>query len=266
MAGEGQILRNARVDRGWSLTQAEDVTKIRIRYLEALEEEAYHILPGATYAKGFLRTYAKHLGINPEEVLAHYKASQQPPETPLPAEPVPPPRRKPRPQWLKPALLAITGAIALAVVIGIASLSRPQGKAIAPEDITSPLPTAPQGEIAQQPDQPDNTTPPATVPSQNPHDVLPQEKEEVVVELAFSQLCWVRVNVDGQFAFEGNFNQGETKELKAKEQVELVTVGNAGGLTVTLNGKAWPSLGEQGQVVNNIVLKKDGESKVSFLP
>ncbi|HHY27216.1 MAG TPA: helix-turn-helix domain-containing protein [Desulfitobacterium dehalogenans] len=260
MAGEGQILRNARVDKGWSLTQAEEVTKIRIRYLEALEEEAYHILPGTTYTKGFLRTYAKHLGISPEEVLERYKASEQQPEKPLIVEPVPPPRKKP--QWIKPALVAITGVVALVVVIGIASLSKPQGTNVAPDNIITPLPTAPPEEIAQQPEN----TPPVQTPPQNPQNVIAQENEGVVAQLVFSQPCWIRVNVDGQFAFEGTFTQGATKELRAKEQIELVTVGNAGGLTVTLNGKAWPSLGAQGQVVHNIILKKDTESQVSFVP
>ncbi len=267
MAGEGQILRNARVDKGWSLTQAEEVTKIRIRYLEALEEEAYHILPGDTYAKGFLRTYAKHLGINPEEVLEHYKALGQQQEKPLPAEPAPPlPRR--RPQWIKPVLVAVTGVVALVVVIGIASLSKQPGTTIAPEDIVTPLPTTPQEEVVQQPENtppPDNTPPAQTSPS-NPQNVIAQENEGLVAQLVFSQPCWIRVNVDGQFAFEGTFTQGATKELKAKDQIELVTVGNAGGLTVTLNGKTWPSLGAQGQVVNNIILKKDSANQISLLP
>lgn len=261
MAGEGQILRNARVDKGWSLTQAEEVTKIRIRYLEALEEETYHILPGTTYTKGFLRTYAKHLGINPEEVLTLFKDSEQQSEKPLITEPVPTAPRK-KPQWIKPALVALTGVVALSAVIVIASLSKPQVNNIAPEDITTPLPTAPQEEIVQQPEN----TPPVQTPVQDPQNVIAQETEGVVAQLVFNQPCWIKVNVDGKPALEGTFTQGVIKELKAKDQIELVTVGNAGGVTITLNGKTWPSLGAQGQVVHNIILKKDNESQVSLVP
>lgn len=262
MAGEGQILRNARVDKGWSLTQAEEVTKIRIRYLEALEEEAYHVLPGTTYTKGFLRTYAKHLGINPEEVLTLYKDAEQQSEKPLIIESLPSATRQ-KPQWIKPALVALTGVVALSAVIVIASLSKPQGANVVPEDITTPLPTAPQEEIVQQPE---NTPPPVQPPAQDPQDVIVQETEGVVAQLVFSQPCWIKVNVDGKPALEGTFAQGVIKELKAKDQIELVTVGNAGGLTVTLNGKAWPSLGAEGQVVHNIILKKDTENQVSLVP
>ncbi|AGA69628.1 hypothetical protein Desdi_2187 [Desulfitobacterium dichloroeliminans LMG P-21439] len=261
MAGEGQILRNARVDKGWSLTQAEEVTKIRIRYLEALEEEEYRILPGSTYTKGFIRTYAKHLGLNSDEVLALYKASEQPIEEPIAIEKTLSGPKK-MPPWVKPALVALTGVVALCVVIVIANLSNQQGANVTPQDITTPLPTIPQEEIVQQQQTPPSTqTPPNTpdpieTPTQDPQNVIAQETEGLVVQLIFSQPCWIRVNVDGQLALEGTFTKGVTKELKAKEQIELVSVGNAGGLSVILNGQTWPSLGAEGQVVNNIILKK----------
>ncbi|MEL1136600.1 RodZ domain-containing protein [Desulfitobacterium sp. THU1] len=274
MAGEGQILRNARVDKGWSLTQAEEVTKIRIRYLEALEDEEYNVLPGSTYTKGFIRTYAKHLGLSSDEVLALYKASEQPIKEPVVVEKTLI-RPKKIPTWVKPTLVALTGVVALSVVILIATLSKQQGTGVTPKDITTPLPTIPQEEIVQQPEtSPTTQTPPETLnpattpnsvetpnpletPAPDPQNVIAQEAEGLVAQLIFSQPCWVRINVDGKPALEGTFTQGVTKELKAKEQIELVTVGNAGGLSVILNGKTYPSLGTEGQVVHNIILKKD---------
>ena len=109
MAGEGQILRQAREQRGWSIQETEEITKIRIRYLQALEDENYRILPGVTYVKGFLRTYAKHLGLNPEELVSLYKSSQV--EEPTIIQPQPKltahaSQRKPI--WMKPAVLAAT--------------------------------------------------------------------------------------------------------------------------------------------------------------
>ena len=253
MAGEGQILRDAREQKGWDMVKAEEVTKIRIRYLEALEEENYRILPGTTYIKGFLRTYAKHLGLDAEELLSLYKLSEVREPQPKLESITHTPRKSPH--WLKPAALAVTGLLALFIVIGISNLSKHEGKPISTE-LTSPLPTAPQEEMAQQPEpaaQPQ-------LPAQNPPSVIAAETDGLTAQLVFTQPCWIVVKVDGQPALEGTFTQGMTKELKAKEQIELVTVGNAGGVSVTLNGKTLPSLGASSQVVRNVVLKKESLS------
>ena len=60
----GTALREARERQGLSFTQVEEDTKIRARYIRALEEEAFGILPGATYTKGFLSAYADYLGLD----------------------------------------------------------------------------------------------------------------------------------------------------------------------------------------------------------
>jgi cytoskeletal protein RodZ len=60
----GNSLREARVRRGIDFAQAELATKIRGKYLRALEEEQFSLLPAQTYVKGFLRTYAEYLGLD----------------------------------------------------------------------------------------------------------------------------------------------------------------------------------------------------------
>jgi cytoskeleton protein RodZ len=60
----GNSLREARVRRGIEFAQAELATKIRGKYLRALEEEHFEVLPAETYVKGFLRTYAEYLGLD----------------------------------------------------------------------------------------------------------------------------------------------------------------------------------------------------------
>ena len=260
MAGEGQILRNAREKKGWDIREAEEVTKIRIRYLEALEGENYSILPGATYVRGFLRTYAKHLGLDSEEIVSLYKSSHAIEPHPN-LESVIHKQRK-SPQWFKHALLAVTGVLALAIVIVIASLSKPEGKSTSAGFTPSPLPTAPQVDTTQQPET--NTQAQSTV--QPPQISAVSEVEGLKVQLVFTQPCWLLVKVDGQPALEGTFSQGMTKELTAKERIEFVTVGNAGGVSITLNGKAIPSLGASSQVVRNVVFTKEKLSQVSLLP
>ncbi len=70
--GVGQRLRDAREARGLSLDEIEAATRIRRRYLEALEAEAFDQLPAPAYAKAFLRSYASHLGLPIEDLLGMY--------------------------------------------------------------------------------------------------------------------------------------------------------------------------------------------------
>jgi cytoskeleton protein RodZ len=62
--GVGNKLRNARTRRKLSLQDAEEATKIRARYLQALEDEDWDQLPGDTYARAFIRTYGALLGLD----------------------------------------------------------------------------------------------------------------------------------------------------------------------------------------------------------
>jgi cytoskeleton protein RodZ len=70
----GNILREARIRRGLSVTDVEDVTKIRGKYIEALEENDFEVLPGPTVVKGFLRSYAIFLKLDPDLVLHEYRS------------------------------------------------------------------------------------------------------------------------------------------------------------------------------------------------
>src|SRR4026208_1475512 len=60
----GNSLREARLRQGFDLARVEDDTKIRAKYLQALEDERFEVLPSETYVKGFLRTYAEYLGLD----------------------------------------------------------------------------------------------------------------------------------------------------------------------------------------------------------
>jgi cytoskeleton protein RodZ len=70
----GNSLREARLRRGLSVTDVENVTKIRAKYVEALEENDFEVLPGPTVVKGFLRSYAIFLKLDPELILHEYKS------------------------------------------------------------------------------------------------------------------------------------------------------------------------------------------------
>ena len=82
--GIGERLREARTARGVGLPEIEQRTKIRARYLRALEEEQWDLLPGEAYVRGFLRTYANFLGLDGAAMSDEYQRSH-PPEEELPA-------------------------------------------------------------------------------------------------------------------------------------------------------------------------------------
>ena len=70
----GNTLREARVRRSLTLQQVEEDTKIRVKYVQAMENEDFDVMPGATYVKGFLRTYSTYLGLDPDVVVDEYRS------------------------------------------------------------------------------------------------------------------------------------------------------------------------------------------------
>ncbi|MGD0196406.1 MAG: helix-turn-helix domain-containing protein [Solirubrobacteraceae bacterium] len=119
MTDIGPTLREARMRDGWDVSEVEDRTKIRAKYIRALENEEWALLPGPTFTKGFLRTYAEALGLDWRLLVDEYKRQWEQPNE-LENVPVRPmvgsegfargPRRIRR--WV--------GALALIVVLAIA--------------------------------------------------------------------------------------------------------------------------------------------------
>jgi cytoskeletal protein RodZ len=69
----GAILRDAREKKGYSLERVELATKIRVKFLRAIEEDTYDVLPSVSYAKGFVKNYAEYLGLSSKDVLAFFR-------------------------------------------------------------------------------------------------------------------------------------------------------------------------------------------------
>jgi cytoskeleton protein RodZ len=78
MADIGNTLREARIRKGLTIRDVETVTKIRAKYLEALEQDDFSVLPGPTYVSGFLRNYASYLKIDGDALLEEYRRSHEP--------------------------------------------------------------------------------------------------------------------------------------------------------------------------------------------
>jgi Helix-turn-helix domain len=124
----GQALRKARTERGIELSEVERVTKIRIKFLRAMEEDRWEALPAPVYARSFLTTYARFLGLEEDALLMEYGRTVEGagrPE-PIPAGVV---RRgsRSRARAFKPPGIVVAGSVAAAllvlIVVAVASLS-----------------------------------------------------------------------------------------------------------------------------------------------
>ena len=107
----GVTLAAAREARGLDLRAAERLTCMRARYLTALEADRFDDLPGRTYARAFLRTYASALGLDADRIVAEF--DEQVPEPVEPVERPAPRRRPPIATWRAAAPLAFAAAIAI---------------------------------------------------------------------------------------------------------------------------------------------------------
>jgi cytoskeletal protein RodZ len=117
----GEVLRTAREARGVDLPRVERDTKIRARYLQALEDGDYAELPGAVYTKGFLRNYGAYLGLDTEYLIDLYRLESAQPTVEKPTVPTPPrpiSTRRSRPLVVTPgAIMAALLTVGVAIFI-----------------------------------------------------------------------------------------------------------------------------------------------------
>jgi cytoskeletal protein RodZ len=114
----GELLEQARLERGLSLEDVERATRIPLKYLVALEREDFAHLPPLVYARGFARTYASYLGLNPREVLTLLPVQDEEAVRLRPLTRVERPRALPGSALGLVAVLAAI-ALALAAVVGL---------------------------------------------------------------------------------------------------------------------------------------------------
>jgi cytoskeleton protein RodZ len=125
----GNSLREARLRQGLEISRVENETKIRGKYLRALEDEQFEVLPGDTYVKGFLRTYADYLGLDGQLYLDEYNsrfAAAEEISFAQSASPKKRPRRRVESNLVVVALAAIV-AVTVLVVVGLSGLGSDSG-------------------------------------------------------------------------------------------------------------------------------------------
>jgi cytoskeleton protein RodZ len=219
----GEALRSAREAQGKSLDDAAVATRIRPSYLEALEEEQFGELGGSVYAKGFLRSYAGYLGIDPAPLLEAYRA-QETPEAPL-FEHAPraigglKPGRLGR-SWLAVAIVCVS----IILLVSLWGLLRPAPDPgdNQPAFVTTPARTTGAGNKAAASPAPATTARPAA--------------RDVTVTLRYAGASWTRVLADGRVAFEGTPGPRQRRTFTARRSLELV-LGYPAGVRLTVNGE-----------------------------
>jgi cytoskeleton protein RodZ len=210
--GIGRALRAARQHRNKSIDEASRETRVRTEYLEALERESFEVLGGDVYIRGFLRSYAKYLGLNHDKVMAAYErayGTAKPTPAPVERSPGVAPTEavilteRPRPSWLLAALVAVVG-LAAAGAIGLFDR--------------------------------DTAVPEATTVVNPP--VVPITSRPVEVGLTVHQKITVGVVLDGQTLRPITLQEGEARSFEADEQISVWI--SEGGNTVDLSVNGHP--------------------------
>jgi cytoskeleton protein RodZ len=129
----GSSLRDARLRQNLDFPELEERTKIRPKYLRALEDERFDILPAPTYVRGFLRSYAESLGLDGQPFVDEYNSrfTVGEDDAPLRARRVPPPRRDRGPRESRMAAVALVAiAVATALVIAAWKFGGPESEKV----------------------------------------------------------------------------------------------------------------------------------------
>lgn len=248
----GDRFRAAREARGLSLSDCSEHVRIRSVYLAAIEEENWKAIGAAVYVRGFLRTYARFLGLDPEEVVIAFNAEVEASAYAAPAEtPQPRAARVERSSQPGSVLIWIAGVVAVLLVAfvaynaitmhgqsAVAVASAPPSPLESPTEAASPL--EPMTSASPGTGLPASASPAAGTASPPPAGG-PQ-----TLALVLSSPSWLRVTVDGNVSIEGTFPAGTTKTFHGKNA--LVRVGNAGGVEIFVDGKDVGKLGKMGDV------------------
>ncbi len=271
----GQTVARARTDAGMTVAQVAGTTRIRATVISAIEDDDFRHCGGDVYARGHLKSIATAIGIDPIALATQFDTEHGATRTAsLAVAPiVQPTHLMDHDSGSGYGLASLAGtlgasvsggrrganwtavmALALAVIVGvgvISVLNRPSGSSgLVAEPTTSSSSTAAAGTPSSQPSTP-ATTAPSTTPSSaaSPPDVI-AAADGVVVNLAVTgRASWVRVtNAAAKTLFEGTLTKGETKVFRDKTKVKLV-VGNAGAISLNVNGHDLGQPGSGGQVV-----------------
>jgi transcriptional regulator with XRE-family HTH domain len=247
--GLGSKLRETREQKGITLRQIANATKISIGALEALERNDIARLPGGIFSRAFVRSYAIEVGLDPEETLREFIA-QFPQDAVTAGQPISAwiedndaleSDRRTASAFLR--LIAFSMPIAgIVLYFGTTGRRTPNASAQPAVQLVSAVPlegaTAPSSlHVAQ----------PALAPTDP---AVPADR--LMVGLMTTGTCRVSAIVDGKLVIDRQLQAGERQFLEVRRELVL-TAGDAGALSLTLNGAIARPLGKSGAVVKTSV-------------
>ena len=247
LASFGEELRREREIRGISLKEIADATKISKRFLEAIERNDHKTLPAPVFTRGFVREYARYLGLNADDMVNRYNYAAagddriektphlerlvelQTPQQQRAKKGIPPPyARVDRNVVILLIIVVALGAVFYWAVMH-RHMTRPDADVAA---ATPPRPVIPQPK-----------------PIETPAASQVNEPLKMIVEVQGDS--WVILEADGKTVINERLHRGERREVEAQDSFRFRTVGNAGGVRLTLNDVKLPPLGRDGQVVHD---------------
>ncbi len=250
-------LKKARTEKQISLMDISAATRINMKFLEALEEGNFEVLP-QTYVRAFIREYAEAVGYSIQQAMKNYDAlsrAKQKEKTDADANP---PSVTPKLVQTKPEENRILGfarqnavfiGIIVVVAVFVVYLTRP----VADRDAVSEIAETPFDKVVQE------NQAAAPVPQQEPI-TLPSvsrlvKPDSLILEMTTSDSVWMTITLDGGGTLEYLFPPSRKSSWKAKETFRL-TMGNAGGAVFSLNGHEIGALGKRGAVVRNVLISE----------
>src|SRR5262245_14016000 len=234
-------LRAAREARGLSLSDAANATRIWERYLAALEANApLEEFPAPAYARFFLRGYAEFLGIEPNEIVHEFDEDHPAKEQPI-LRTVP---------YARPRRRGVAGALVFLSIVALAALAVVRLQQGRPDEPRIPAVAAATDDTTQPSSASANATHPPTPPPVVDH---------IRAVVRVSVRSWIEVTGDGQTLQPSGvvLEAGQHAVYRADRRLE-VTLGNAGGVELEVNGEA-VTAGGSGSVVTLAITLRDGE-------
>ena len=235
-ASFGSWLRRQREAREISLREIAETSKISLRYLEALEDDRFDVLPAPVFARGFLREYSRVVGLDPDEVVNTYLAALSGGSEGEAEDNVEPVRKGGSGRdWGYGLLLSLAVALLLGLVALLAFWAERRRATTPPPQVS----IAPPPVVAAPVSVPQPAAPP------------PTPEAPLRVSLDFTADCWIEVASDGKARASELRARGETLEIEAS-QVILLTLGNPEGVKIEVNGHAFPLQAPAGKVLHDL--------------
>jgi cytoskeleton protein RodZ len=257
MSALGIRLRELREAKGVSLDDIARSTRVGKRHLEALESETWSELPSPVFVKGFIRAYCDFLEASPDEPLGLYRevtGETVNPDRLLSSMRTPPARR------FGPLMVSLVLFIALGVSLFALRIGLKSSPRTAPA-VSAPARGNPESVPSAKTPATASTTAAAVQPGVAPAAPAPAEEprpggQRLLIRAV--EPTWIRVQVDEGQVTEELMPAGAVREWTAARKFVL-TVGNAGGLEVDLNGRRMPPLGARGAVIQKLVLPPEAQ-------